>query len=235
MKAMISFDLRTVSKMAAQQFFVCVLVGVFIAVMTESLYAAATAIAVMVPLSMSFTLVAFDERADWERFRLALPLSRASVMRGRYASIGLLALAGVAEGLVITGALALVAFALPNVTWLSAVLTDFQVEAYALCTVIGVAITAFLLSFTLPIVARSGMTKTARWLPVVFVLVLLGLYAVGSQFDGDGLLRSITEFAAWAAEPAGCAITCVVIVAASAVLYAASCAVASVLYERREF
>ena len=87
MKAMFLSDVIAVRKYLKQQTIIAFVVGIFVAAMSGSLYAIPPFIGFMIAFSISFTVIALDEASNWQGFRLALPLSRADVVRGRYASL----------------------------------------------------------------------------------------------------------------------------------------------------
>ena len=78
MKAMIMSDLLIAKKYLLQQLGVSIAVGIFITVVIGNLYVAAPMVGVMIPFSLTITILALDERANWQQFRLALPMSRSS-------------------------------------------------------------------------------------------------------------------------------------------------------------
>ena len=119
MKAMIMSDLLIAKKYLLQQLGVSIAVGIFITVMIGNLYVAAPMVGVMIPFSLTITILALDERANWQQFRLALPMSRSNVIAGRYVSFALLALLGIAAGLLVTLVMVAVAQIAPGVPQLA--------------------------------------------------------------------------------------------------------------------
>ena len=119
MKAMIMSDLLIAKKYLLQQLGVSIAVGIFITVVIGNLYVAAPMVGVMIPFSLTITILALDERANWQQFRLALPMSRSNVIAGRYVSFALLALLGIAAGLLVTLVMVAVAQIAPGVPQLA--------------------------------------------------------------------------------------------------------------------
>ncbi|MRZ90453.1 ABC-2 transporter permease, partial [Odoribacter splanchnicus] len=70
MKTMLMFDLLTAKKLARSQLLLGVVVALVLTVSTGSALCIMPIMALMLAYSVGFTLVAFDERNDWERFRL---------------------------------------------------------------------------------------------------------------------------------------------------------------------
>lgn len=126
MKAMVVSDFMIAKKYLIQQLITASIVGVFIAIMLETPYVVAPAVGVMIPFSLSIVILSLDERADWQQFRLALPLTRADIIRGRYASLALISLAGVVGGLLVTFLLVALAHAVPSVPQLASLLVDYS-------------------------------------------------------------------------------------------------------------
>ena len=98
MKTMFMFDLLTAKKMLKSQFVLSVVVAVIFGVSTDMPLAIIPFMAMMVASATGFTLVAYDERNDWEKLRLTLPLSRADIIRGRYATFAAMTMAGIVLG-----------------------------------------------------------------------------------------------------------------------------------------
>ena len=129
MKAMIMSDLLIAKKYLLQQLGVSIAVGIFITVVIGNLYVAAPMVGVMIPFSLTITILALDERANWQQFRLALPMSRSNVIAGRYVSFALLALLGIAAGLLVTLVMVAVAQIAPGVPQLADLMGNFSWQA----------------------------------------------------------------------------------------------------------
>ena len=89
MKAMIVSDFAVLRSVLLQLLGICLVIALFMGYVMGAVGTAA-AIAAMVPFTGLFSLAAYDEQNNWERFRLTLPLTRRQVVFGRYASIALL-------------------------------------------------------------------------------------------------------------------------------------------------
>ena len=85
MKAMIVSDFAVLRSVLLQLLGICLVVALFMGYVMGAVDTAA-AIAAMVPFTGLFSLAAYDEQNNWERFRLTLPLTRRQVVFGRYAS-----------------------------------------------------------------------------------------------------------------------------------------------------
>ncbi len=112
-----------------------------------------------------------DERNGWERFRQALPLTRAQVVAGRAAFVAIGAFVGTALGVfVYLGACAvrqLPAFA--AMTGAGAP----DLPQLALSVAFALACSLVMAGIVLMLTARFGLTKAVRFLPGAFLALLL--------------------------------------------------------------
>lgn len=232
MKAMFISDLLVAKKYILSQIGISVIVGLFICYVMENLYVVAPAIGATVPFSLAFSILAFDERDNWQQFRLSLPLSRKEVILGRYASLAVFALGSAVLGLVVLGLVILAATIAPSVPLLTNPVTNIEWQSIVLAITSGIALIFVMLAITLPMVSRFGMTKAVRFIPLVVVFGMLGAFAAS---DGLGATAFFANLVTWLETPAGTMIAAAVIIAAAVALYAASCALSVKLYQAREF
>jgi len=229
MKAMIMSDLLIAKKYLLQQLGVSIAVGIFITVVIGNLYVAAPMVGVMIPFSLTITILALDERANWQQFRLALPMSRSNVIAGRYVSFALLALLGIAAGLLVTLVMVAVAQIAPGVPQLADLMGNFSWQAMLFASVAGLAIILVMLSVTMPLFSRFGMTKGVRYLPL---LIIIGVF-FAFQLDGPP-----PEFVAnvlnLLESPAGTIAIAAGVLAITAAVYAISAVISTKLYQKRE-
>ena len=223
MKAMVVSDFMIAKKYLIQQLITASIVGVFIAIMLETPYVVAPAVGVMIPFSLSIVILSLDERADWQQFRLALPLTRADIIRGRYASLALISLAGVVGGLLVTFLLVALAHA--------SLLVDYSWQAIAFACVASLVIILLMLSLIMPLFSRFGMTKGVRYLPLVVVFAVVIGFQVGGNSAPAEFLSNVSDLLE---TPAGTAAVAAGTLAVVAALYAASAALSVKLYAKRE-
>ena len=224
MKTLVISDLVTMRSALLQLAGICAIVGAFISIATQSFVAASAATAIMIPLMFLFTTSAYDETRDWELFRLTLPVTRRQVVLGRYASILLVALLAVVLASVLGVLLALAAGAVAALAPVPLPEGLVPHEGFVAEFVAG--------AVTLPLIMRFGMTKGARLVPVVIVLLMsLGILLAG---DDGPLAGMLTGLEAWLFQGANLALVCVAGVVATLAVYAVSAQVAVGLYERRE-
>lgn len=112
MKAMIVSDFAVLRSALLQLLGICLVIALFMGYVMGAVGTAA-AIAAMIPFTGLFSLAAYDEQNNWERFRLTLPLTRRQVVFGRYASIALLTVGSLALALVLGLGIAALAGLLP--------------------------------------------------------------------------------------------------------------------------
>lgn len=233
MKTMLMFDLLTAKKLARSQLLLGVVVALVFAVSTKSAIAIMPIMALMLAYSVGFTLVAFDERNDWERFRLTLPLSRTNVVCGRYVTFVVMTLVGLALGMVLTAAAYGLSLAFPNVDLLSGLFEGVGWQMVVAMIVVSVVFSLVLWLIALPLVARFGMTKAVRYIPLAFIILL----PIGTVLMRQGGVPPafVIDFATWASTPAGTLALSSAVLALVAVLTVLSCMLSVKLYERREF
>lgn len=232
MKAMFMSDLLIAKKYLLQQSIIGVAVGLFISVIMGNLYIVVPAVGVMIPFSIAFTILAYDERDNWEQFRLSLPISRAGVILGRYASLAVIALGGLVLGLLTTGVLIAAATIAPGVPQLADLMVNFSWQAIVFTGAIAVGIILLMLTLTMPLVARFGMTKAVRFIPLGLIVIVMLLFSAG---DGMGAPEFLIRLGAWIQTPEGTLGMAGIVIAASCALYALSGALATRLYAKREF
>lgn len=233
MKTMFMFDLLTAKKMLKSQFVLSVVVAVIFGVSTDMPLAIIPFMALMLAYATGFTLVAYDERNDWEKLRLTLPLSRADIIRGRYATFAAMTMAGIVLGGVLVAVLWVLAQLAPTAPVLSEFAGALDWQMAVAMVVSGVVFALVLWIIALPLVARYGMTKAVRFLPLAFVIVL-PIATVLIQKAGP-LPASVMDFVAWVATPTGTLVAAGAALAVIVVLFALSSMLAVRLYEKREF
>ena len=185
MKAMIVSDFAVLRSALLQLLGICAIIALFMGYVMGAVGTAA-AIAAMVPFMGLFSLAAYDEQNNWERFRLTLPLTRRQVVFGRYASIALLTVGFLALALALGLGIAALAGLLPA-QWLPESLSPAEntPEMIVGSTIGGVSVVAIAMAVAMPVITRFGMTKAARIVPVIVVLVV----AFAVAFFGSGIQR----------------------------------------------
>ncbi len=233
MKTMFMFDLLTATTTLKSQVVLSVVVAVIFGASTDMPLAIIPFMALMLAYATGFTLVAYDERNDWEKLRLTLPLSRADIVHGRYATFAVMTVAGIVLGGVLVAVLWGLAQLAPTAPVLSEFAGAFDWQMAVVMAVSGIVFALVLWIIALPLVARYGMTKAVRFLPLAFVIVL-PIATVLIQKAGP-LPASVMDFVAWVATPTGTLVAAGAALAVIVVLFALSSMLAVRLYEKREF
>ena len=230
MKTMILSDLIIMRKYLAQQSVIGLALGILLAFVMENPYVVSPLISVTVSGNCAFTVLALDERNGWERYRFALPISRANVVSGRYASLAIAVAVGLVVGLAMALASAFMAMGY-DVDGVRALGEGIDPGAYTLSASMGLLFITVALAVTLPLAMRSGMTKAVRFIPMIIVLVVI----LVSAAIGSNEARFVAEFLDGIfADPNGPAMFAVVSLVGSIALYAVSAGIAARLYEARE-
>ena len=100
-------------------------------------------------------------------------------------------------------------------------------------TIGGVSVVAIAMAVAMPVITRFGMTKAARIVPVIVVLVVAFAVAFfGSGIQPTGVLADLVQ---WLDTGSNYLFLAAALVAAVALIYVASAFVAAKLYEKREF
>lgn len=237
MKAMILSDLLTVKKYLKQQALLYTIIVAALSIFMGNIAMIVPFLGVMMPFSLAFTLLAYDERNNWEQFRLALPLSRKNVITGRYASLAIVLLFGIALGLAACLVVVGISTLVPGIPEMFGLTAGFSAQEIILSSVAPIGIICIMLAITMPLIARFGMTKAVRYVPVFFlVIILLG---VGSgqvfTFDYTAAMPFLSALASMLETIPGTLAIAGIVVAIGAVIYTLSCLLSIKLYQKREF
>ena len=232
MKPMITLDFIVARTYLAQEAIVSIPIGIIVSFFIGNVYTMPAAFAALVPFVIGFSLFALDEKNDWEQFRLALPLSRENVITGRYATCALLAVAGILFGAIIcllTIAIASIAPSLPNASQIVQS-TEAMPAIAAPCA--GAIANLAMLAIAIPAIAKCGMTKAVRFIPLIAVLLVC--LAIGAFGGGEAIV--IVEAAIDEASSTAADFTLLLFAAAvvAMAIYAASCTLSCKLYRHRE-
>lgn len=233
MKAMTVSDFAVLRSVLLQLLGICLVIALFMGYVMGAVGTAA-AIAAMVPFTGLFSLAAYDEQNNWERFRLTLPLTRRQVVFGRYASIALLTVGSLALALVLGLGIAALAGLLPA-EWLPESLSPSEntPEMIVGSTVGGVSVVAIAMAVAMPVITRFGMTKAARIVPIIVVLIVA--FAVAFFGNGVQLTGVLADLVQWLDTGSNYLFLAAALAVVVALIYVASAFVAAKLYEKREF
>ena len=245
MKAMLLSDLIVMRRSLVSLVAACFLAAAIMTVASDSSLAfVGGCFGAMIPLLYLMSVAAYDELANWQVYRLTLPMSRKNAVVGRYASVLLVVLASAVLGVIASYAVgAVVGILAPALAAGSGSAGEPPLSTLALSanpadliwgSAIGGASGAlFLGAITLPVIARFGLRKGTRFIPIVgvlFAVFAITLFKDGGPLSGfapemvRSLLSGGSEFALVA-----------VLAAVSLALYAISLPISIRLYSTREF
>jgi len=239
MKAMALSDLIIMRRALAQMMGIFLVVAVFVAASTGSIVAATAALAVMSPAMFVISIAAYDQFNHWESFRLSLPLNRADVVKGRYASTTLVVAGSFVFALVVSVAIAALFTPLSD----AGLLGPFEYnpsslgEITAACA-LGLAVSLWIPAISLPLSLRFGLTRMTRLAPVVVAFAIaIAFTALSNLESSSGIVAWL--LGAWVFDFLATGETAVIAVLAavgvSAAVFAASLPIALRLYKTREF
>ena len=252
MKTMLLSDLIIMRRNLFQMFLTCFIIVIVISLaMNSTLAPIGSCFGAMIPLLYLFSLAAYDEMNDWQTFRLTLPATRREIIMGRYASLCVIALISIVIGVVVSYLVGFVIsiigaqnaaefgqawnYSSPSGEFLSTLaLTSNPPELIFGSSIAGAAMALLLSTITLPLVAKVGLTKSVRYVPVVGVIIfLIALVAFG---EGGPLASYVPDVVQWLfADDSAVLILIGICLGVVLVLYVVSMFIAIKLYEQREF
>lgn len=252
MKTMLLSDLIIMRRNLSQMVLTCFIIVIVIAVaMNNTLAPIGGCFGAMIPLLYLFSIASYDEMNNWQSFRLTLPVSRKDIMIGRYMSIMIVAAISVVIGVAVSYLVGFVAsligtqagsefgdlwnYTSPTGDLLSTLtLATNPPELIVGSSIGGAAMALFLSAITMPLVAKVGLTKGARLVPMIGVVIFLIVLAAFGE--GGPLAVYIPDFIQWVLSDDSAFVW---IIAggtlAVVVLYFISMIAALKLYKTREF
>ena len=231
MRAMISLDFVLAGKYLAQEAIVTIPIGIIVSFVIGNPYTMPTAVAAAIPLILGFSLFTVDEKGGWERFRLALPLSRNDIIAGRYAMCAILAVVGIVMGLAIYALTIGASLAMPTLPNADQLTDDLAAIPAFAAPCIGAATGLAVLAVILPGIAKYGMTKAIRFVPAIAALVLVFSIALVGGSDESRAIEAMVENVF--ASPVNSALAFFALLAIVLAVYAASYVLALAFYRKR--
>lgn len=191
----------------------------------------------ILPLSWASSLLMLDARRDWEGFRLALPLTRASVMRGRYVTYALIVFGGALVGMVAYLLAWAISLGAPAASALAMRPIDFDGQILVLVVAASIAIPMATMALILPPLARFSLTRATRFIPVVPLILFAAASLLRDQLQPiyDAMAPFADDVENIMFTPTGTFIAAGAIVMIGIALYLASCFASMRIYEKREF
>ena len=252
MKAMLISDLIIMRRNLLQMLMTCLIVVLVISLaMNSTLAPIGGCFGAMIPLLYLFTIAGYDEMNEWQGFKLTLPTSRKDIIIGRYASLFVVALAsiliGIAVSYVVGGIASVIGsqngaefgnlwnYSSPEGAFLSTMtLATNPPEIIIGSSIAGASMALFICAITLPLIAKLGLTKSVRFVPIVVVVIFLITFA--SFGEGGPLASYVPDFFQWLFTSTNAVIYLIAgLGIGSLILFAVSMLLAIKLYEHREF
>lgn len=221
MLASVGSELAIMRTMAVTLGIMCVIACIFMCFGMGS-YAGASAACVMVPMLVMFSLLGYDDRDGWLRYRCALPFSRHDIVIGRYATI------------LISSAIAVVFMSAVTMACMS-VFPLFGVaienapasEIFAAC-VASTFVVLGMVSFAQPFSIKFGSAKGARY--IVCALMFFGcLIFVASRFALPEVLSGLGDWVVL--HPMA---SLIVLISISLSIYAIICAISIRVLQKKD-
>lgn len=237
MKAMIFSDLITMRRNLVQLLGVMAGVSVILAFSMKTLAPISACAAAMIPMMFIFSVAAYDEMNKWEGFRLTMPISRKSVVVGRYACTLLVVVVSLVVGVVFSLAITGIAALLVDGMGQNAQLSDLLLENNTLEMIVfsgamGSVVVLVVASVTIPVFMRFGMTLASRVVP--FVIVFLPAALSWLFGEGGPLSGMVPEGMRWLLDDGGFAVLVGVLGVISLILFGLSMLLSMRLYRVRE-
>lgn len=179
-------------------------------------------------------LLMTDERRGWSAFRLAMPLSRADVVAGRYASVGAVVVGSVGLAMLAYVASCGLNAVVPGLPVMQHFTGGFDAAGLATFSCAAFALAIAMFAVLLPFLFALGTTKAVQFVPLSFMLLIFAWTYVFRSVDFSAFLPVIDQVTAFAQLLGGAPVTAAVVVATALALYALSGALALKLYRRQE-
>ena len=237
MKAMFLMDFVTVKKLLRRYLLLLLGMGGAAALMMGSHPGIIPYFGVISAISTAEALALYDDRRDWSRFRLTMPLTRTGIVLGRYAFLAAVAVAGTLMGvavyltatLVVQGVPAYAALVLRPGGFDAIGLAWFAAVSLALALVVGGIMLPTFFSFG----AGNGPRYAMALVMMVSVLAIGPIVNVWARPEAapaflGGLVSLATSSETFLAVAGA-------LVASAFALYAISCAACLAAYRRRDF
>lgn len=163
-----------------------------------------------------------DQRRDWVAFRQALPLSRANVVAGRYASIAVVVAGCVALGVAAYTTACIVNAVVPGLPLVRHFAVGFDAAGVVSFAAGTFALTIAMFSVLLPFMFADSHRKLASYIPFAFMLALMGWFYIFRTIDFDAFLPLVGRIVVAAQSLGGALVVGGCVTAAALALYVVS-------------
>lgn len=163
-----------------------------------------------------------DQRRDWVAFRQALPLSRANVVAGRYASIAVVVAGCVALGVAAYTTACIVNAVVPALPLVRHFAVGFDAAGVVSFAAGTFALTIAMFSVLLPFMFADSHRKLASYIPFAFMLALMGWIYIFRSMNFDAFLPLVGRIVVAAQSLGGALVVGGCVTAAALALYVVS-------------
>lgn len=234
MRTMLRFDLLVLKKSLARN----VILWALLATGTCLVAGNAPLIILLVGFPMShmvlMPMLLRDQNRDWIAFRQALPLSRADVVAGRYASIALVATGCVALGTLSYAVACVLNAVVPGLPLMGHFTAGFNASEAAAVSGGTLALTLAMYAAVLPFMLAGTYRRAVTYIPAAFMLAVLAWLYQLRTVDLDAFLPIIGAITTAAQSIGGALAVAGLFVGAACALYVASERAAARAYRMRD-
>lgn len=237
MKAMFLMDFVTVKKLLRRYLLLLLGVGGLAALMMGSHPGIVPYFGELSVISVAQALALYDDRRDWSRFRLTMPLTRTGVVLGRYAFLAAVAVAGTLLGVALYLVVTLAVQEVPGYAALTLRLGGFDAIGLAWSVAVSFALAFVVGGIMLPTFFSFGMGNGPRYaMALVMMVSVLGINPIVNVcVKPEAAPAALGGLVSIATSPETFLVAAGALTAAAFALYAASCAACLAAYRRRDF
>lgn len=139
------------------------------------------------------TMLMRDRDRGWNAFRQALPLSRADVVKGRYATTALVVSGCVALGAAAYAASCTLNAVVPGLPLIGHFAQGFDVPGLVSFIAVTFALTLTAFGLSLPFLFSDSHRKAINYVPLAFVLAIFAWIYVFRSVDFEPILPAVGE------------------------------------------
>lgn len=237
MKAMFLMDFVTVKKLLRRYLLLLLGMGSLAALMMGSHPGIIPYFGELSVISVAQALALYDDRRDWSRFRLTMPLTRTGVVLGRYAFLAAVAVAGTLMGVALYLVVTLAVQVVPAYAALTLHPGGFDAVGLAWSVAVSFALAFVVGGIMLPTFFSFGMGNGPRYaMALVMMVSVLGINPIVSIWARpEAAPAFLGGLVSIATSPETFLVAAGALTAAAFALYAAFCAACLAAYRRRDF
>ncbi|MDN4469396.1 ABC-2 transporter permease [Gordonibacter sp. RACS_AR68] len=237
MKAMFLMDFVTVKKLLRRYLLLLLGMGGLAALMVGSHPGIIPYFGELSVISVAQALAFYDDRRDWSRFRLTMPLTRTGVVLGRYAFLAAVAVAGTLMGVALYLVVTLAVQEVPAYAALTLRPGGFDAIGLAWSVAVSFALAFVVGGIMLPTFFSFGMGNGPRYaMALVMMVSVLGINPIVNVcVKPEAAPAALGGLVSIATSPETFLVAAGALTAAAFALYAASCAACLAAYRRRDF